>query len=72
MFKNAANKRKTPEEDEDDSVVILDQSSLFQMLSYFKEKSIKKAENNIAFVFLLFCVFVVELAKQCDLRYIGV
>ena len=24
MFKNAANKRKTPKEDEDDSVVILD------------------------------------------------
>ena len=72
MFKNAANKRKTPKEDEDDSVVILDQSSLFQMLSYFKKKSIKKAENNIAFVFLLFCVFVVELAKKCDLRYIGV
>ena len=41
------------------------------MLFYFKEKSIKKAENTIAFVFL-FCVFVVELAKQCDLQYVGV
>ena len=72
MFKNAANKRKAPKENEDDSAVILDQSCLFQMLFCFKEKSIKKAENNIGFVFFLLCVFVVELAKQCDLWYIGV
>ena len=48
MFKNTANKRKVPKENEDDIVVILDQSSLFQMLFYFKEKSIKKTENNTA------------------------
>ena len=69
MFKNAANKRKAPKENEDDSVAILDQSSLFQMLFYFNEKSIKKAENNLASVFFLLCVFVVGLAKQCDLIF---
>ena len=43
MFKNAANKRKAPKENEDDSVVFLDQSSLFQMLCYFQRKKYKKS-----------------------------
>ena len=72
MFKNAASNHKAPKENEDDSDVILDQSSLFQMLFQFKQKSMKNAENNITFVFFLFCVFIIELAKQCDLLYTGV